>query len=239
MSYMVCHFGKYKLGNVFGLQKHNQRENENVDKNETRAITEEDYKQEVYTREEYEAENSKQRATIGKPQLVNKEPRWLRIDLQVYEVSKNEFTACSFWEWKTKPIVLFTDISSIYVSEGGIIPTATTKNPMVSIYKQRIDSLEYMKTTHNKLKVDESSKGMMGIVKLNNGSEIQPVIGHMGMTQTPVKRVNSSISEIVINTTYIHKQVAAGTPSFDSKGKPCFGLSISVDEHAARVSVKF
>lgn len=29
MSYMVCHFGKYKAGNVFGLQKHNQRENEN------------------------------------------------------------------------------------------------------------------------------------------------------------------------------------------------------------------
>lgn len=26
MSYMVCHFGKYKSGNVFGLQKHNQRE---------------------------------------------------------------------------------------------------------------------------------------------------------------------------------------------------------------------
>ena len=26
---MVCHFGKYKSGNVFGLQKHNQRENEN------------------------------------------------------------------------------------------------------------------------------------------------------------------------------------------------------------------
>ena len=26
---MVCHFGKYKAGNVFGLQKHNQRENEN------------------------------------------------------------------------------------------------------------------------------------------------------------------------------------------------------------------
>lgn len=29
MSYMVCHFGKYKSGNVFGLQKHNQRENDN------------------------------------------------------------------------------------------------------------------------------------------------------------------------------------------------------------------
>jgi hypothetical protein len=29
MSYMVCHFGKYKSGNVFGLQKHNQRENKN------------------------------------------------------------------------------------------------------------------------------------------------------------------------------------------------------------------
>ncbi len=29
MSYMVCHFSKYKSGNVFGLQKHNQRENEN------------------------------------------------------------------------------------------------------------------------------------------------------------------------------------------------------------------
>ena len=29
MSYMVYHFGKYKAGNVFGLQKHNQRENEN------------------------------------------------------------------------------------------------------------------------------------------------------------------------------------------------------------------
>lgn len=26
---MVCHFGKYKSENVFGLQKHNQRENEN------------------------------------------------------------------------------------------------------------------------------------------------------------------------------------------------------------------
>ena len=25
MSYMVCHFGKYKAGNVFGLQKHNQK----------------------------------------------------------------------------------------------------------------------------------------------------------------------------------------------------------------------
>ncbi len=29
MSYLVCHFGKYKSGNVFGLQKHNQRENKN------------------------------------------------------------------------------------------------------------------------------------------------------------------------------------------------------------------
>ena len=29
MSDMVCHFGKYKSGNVFGLQKHNQRENDN------------------------------------------------------------------------------------------------------------------------------------------------------------------------------------------------------------------
>lgn len=29
MSYLVCHFGKYKSGNVFGLQKHNQRENDN------------------------------------------------------------------------------------------------------------------------------------------------------------------------------------------------------------------
>lgn len=27
MSYLVCHFGKYKTGNVTGLQKHNQREN--------------------------------------------------------------------------------------------------------------------------------------------------------------------------------------------------------------------
>lgn len=27
MSYLVCHFGKYKAGNVTGLQKHNQREN--------------------------------------------------------------------------------------------------------------------------------------------------------------------------------------------------------------------
>ena len=33
MSYMVCHFGKYKAGNVFGLQKHNQRENENYTNN--------------------------------------------------------------------------------------------------------------------------------------------------------------------------------------------------------------
>ncbi|WWU66845.1 MobV family relaxase (plasmid) [Clostridium baratii] len=29
MSYLVCHFGKYKSSNVFGLQKHNQRENKN------------------------------------------------------------------------------------------------------------------------------------------------------------------------------------------------------------------
>ena len=29
MSYLVCHFGKYKSSNVFGLQKHNQRENDN------------------------------------------------------------------------------------------------------------------------------------------------------------------------------------------------------------------
>ena len=34
MSYMVCHFGKYKAGNVFGLQKHNQRENENYTNND-------------------------------------------------------------------------------------------------------------------------------------------------------------------------------------------------------------
>ena len=27
MSYLVCHFGKYKTGNITGLQKHNQREN--------------------------------------------------------------------------------------------------------------------------------------------------------------------------------------------------------------------
>lgn len=37
---MVCHFGKYKTGNVFGLQKHNQRENKNysnmdIDKSKT------------------------------------------------------------------------------------------------------------------------------------------------------------------------------------------------------------
>lgn len=29
MSKLVCHFGKYNRGNVFGLQKHNQRENKN------------------------------------------------------------------------------------------------------------------------------------------------------------------------------------------------------------------
>lgn len=29
MSYLVCHFEKYKSANVFGIQKHNQRENEN------------------------------------------------------------------------------------------------------------------------------------------------------------------------------------------------------------------
>lgn len=29
MSKLVCHMGKYTKGNVFGLQKHNQRENEN------------------------------------------------------------------------------------------------------------------------------------------------------------------------------------------------------------------
>lgn len=34
MSYLVCHFGKYKSGNVFGLQKHNQRENENYSNND-------------------------------------------------------------------------------------------------------------------------------------------------------------------------------------------------------------
>lgn len=40
MSYLVCHFEKYKSANVFGIQKHNQRENENysnkdVDKSKT------------------------------------------------------------------------------------------------------------------------------------------------------------------------------------------------------------
>jgi hypothetical protein len=29
MSFLVCHFEKYKSANVFGIQKHNQRENEN------------------------------------------------------------------------------------------------------------------------------------------------------------------------------------------------------------------
>ena len=29
MSYLVCYSGKYKSSNVFGLQKHNQRENKN------------------------------------------------------------------------------------------------------------------------------------------------------------------------------------------------------------------
>lgn len=40
MSYLVCHFEKYKVGNLNGIQRHNQRENENysnidIDKSKT------------------------------------------------------------------------------------------------------------------------------------------------------------------------------------------------------------
>lgn len=34
MSYLVCHFEKYKSANVFGIQKHNQRENEDYRNND-------------------------------------------------------------------------------------------------------------------------------------------------------------------------------------------------------------
>lgn len=38
MSYLVCHFEKYKSANVFGIQKHNQRENENYSNNDVDKV---------------------------------------------------------------------------------------------------------------------------------------------------------------------------------------------------------
>lgn len=208
------------------------------DKN-VRSLTEVDYIQESYTPEEYELEMTKERANIGSCNPVNPEPYWLKLDLQVYKEtnSGNRFMACSFWEWKTTPIFAFTDLNGIYVSEGGIIPDATSVNPMVSKYIQQIDN-SYMKYYTNKLDTDPHSKGMMGIIDINNGSEIQPVTKHMGMTQTPVERIDA-VAKMIISSSYIHKQVVLGLPSFDSEGKPSFGLAISTDEHSVRVPITF
>lgn len=70
---------------------------------------------------------------------------------------------------------------------------------------------------------------MIRIIAINRGTELAPVTAHMSMTQTPVKRINEFVSKIIISTSYIHKQVALGLPSFNDKCKPSFGLDISTD----------
>lgn len=207
-------------------------------KHNAKVLTELDYNQEVYTREQYELEMSKERVNIGPSIPVDSEPYWLRLDLQVYHESGNKFMAYSFWEWKTKPVFLFTDLNGIYVSEGAVVDEDIAPNVMASQYAQLISD-EYMKYTDNEIDVEKNSKGMMGIIDINGGSEVAPVTAHMGMTQTPISRINTSVTSIFVYTSYIHKQIAVGSPSFDSQGKPSFGLNISTDEHAARVKITF
>ncbi|EGT0690951.1 hypothetical protein [Clostridium perfringens] len=198
------------------------------------------YKSKVYTKDEYLKEELQR--GIGSFEPDGKEPYWLRLDLQVYEMPnmKNVLMAHSFWEWKTDPILRFTDLNGIYLSDGLLIGSNTPSTPIVSEYIT-YDEYGNMHRTFNKYDIDDYSKGMAGLVDLAVAPEYLPkIVSHMGMTQAPVikQRPNSYVSS-AISTNYVHKEVALGLPSFDSNGKPSFGLNISSDEHSGSVYVSF
>ncbi len=225
------------------------------DLKDTRVNSSEDIERvfnvEIFTKDEYLKETLS-RATIGGFEPENgKDPYWLRLDLQVYEMPNMSETlmAHSFWEWKTPPAFRFEDLNGIYVSQDLKVGPNSTLTPMVSEYIRYFDN-GAMSRVLNKIDTDDHFRGMMGIIDLayistkegENSKVVPPVstISHMGMTQTPITKVYpGKRTRGYISTNYVHKQVSFGAPSFDSTGKPSFGLTVSNDSHGGRVFIEF
>ncbi|WP_010295837.1 hypothetical protein [Clostridium senegalense] len=206
-----------------------------------RLATESDFTSEAFTKEEYIKERQKESITtrdIG-PFEPNESCSWLRLDLQVYSTAiYGEYQACSFWEWQTNPIFRINDLNGIYVSSEMLIARSHANNPIISEFRYRETNSGVWCTTKLGTSVSEFGNGVAATVKLPGDSELFAHDSFRGMLCAPVEFSNTGSIRGRIYTSYGHSYIAIGDePSFDSEGKPSFGLTNAREEHSGSVHV--
>ena len=189
---------------------------------------------EEFTEKEYEQERLKEKITrygIGSFE-PNGNCSWLKLDLQVYENSAGKYNVYSFWEWKTRPKCRFTDINGIYVSSEFVI----SNGPIQTQYIAQDDNGNEV-FEHPSYKISEFGNGVACYFIFKGDSELFTYVYNMGMTSAQVEFANSASRSGRIFTNYVHGQIALGDISFDSQGKPSFGLNVSTDQHSGSVYI--
>lgn len=210
--------------------------NENID---LETATEDDFNKLVFDKDGYVSERLKEVSpfAIG-PFEPNGTCSWLRLDLQVYETStRGIYSAISFWEWKTDPQFRLKDINGIYVSSELGIGEVTPTNPKVAEFRFRETNSNTWTVRRPFVSVSQYGNGAATTIDLPGDSELFNHDYFMGMLQVPVEFVNTGSTAGRIYTCYSHTRLSVGDLSFDSEGKPSFGITSKIDEFSGSVRI--
>lgn len=209
--------------------------NEDID---LKNATEDDFNKEVFDREGYEKELFNKNSRYIGPFDPNGTCSWLRLDLQVYETSTSGlYSAISFWEWKTVPQFRFKDINGIYVSSEFIIGNETAGASKVAEFRYREANSGTWTFENPNVEISQFGNGAAASINLPGDSSLFTHDLFMGMLMVPVKFSNTGSTDGRIYTSYSHTRVSLGDISFDSEGKPGFGLTSKIDEFSGSVYV--
>lgn len=209
--------------------------NEDID---LKNATEDDFNKEVFDREGYEKELFNKNSRYIGPFEPNGTCSWLRLDLQVYETSTSGlYSAISFWEWKTVPQFRFKDINGIYVSSEFIIGNETAGASKVAEFRYREANSGTWTFENPNVEISQFGNGAAASINLPGDSSLFTHDLFMGMLMVPVKFSNTGSTDGRIYTSYSHTRVSLGDISFDSEGKPGFGLTSKIDEFSGSVYV--
>ncbi|MEG1255761.1 hypothetical protein [Clostridium sp.] len=203
--------------------------------------SENEFTSELFTKEEYDCEIIKE--NIKTRSIGGFEPNgscsWLRLDLQVYDTpTYGEYSATSFWEWKTNPQFRLNDLNGIYVSSEMIIGKNTPTNSMSAEFRYKEQNSNVWSISRPGTTLSQFGNGIAVAINLPGDSELFTHNSFRGMLTTPIKFSNNSSNSARVFTSYGHSYISIGSPSFGSDGKPSFGFTNARNEHSGSVLIE-